>query len=254
MSNDNILKFMKESSFHITNINQALKNAKSEILVDFICLNMASITVVTNKIAIQSDLYIIENYIKKVDNIDIINVDTPCLSQSKSYLKIIGIPYHPHNSSNKCLTPNNAEDIIKQNQIFDNVVLVSKPQVIKVLPKSDMSIIWIDIWDIQSGSKAKYLINRCFNIERYIATICEANMNPGILQCKNCWRWGHAIMSCHFQGSKYVKYNGSHKSENHQQFGWCCKVNKKTNPPHIKTKEGNLCPHSFKCLNCHGDH
>ena len=80
MSNDNILKFMKESSFHITNINQALKTAKSEILVDFICLNMASITVVTNKIAIQSDLYIIENYIKKVDNIDIINVDTPRLS------------------------------------------------------------------------------------------------------------------------------------------------------------------------------
>lgn len=79
MSNDNILKFMKESLFHIANINQALKNAKLEILVDFICSDMASITVVTNKIAIQSDLYIIENYIKKVDNTDIINVDTPGL-------------------------------------------------------------------------------------------------------------------------------------------------------------------------------
>jgi len=79
MSNDNILKFMKESLFHIVNINQALKNAKLEILVDFICLDMASITVVTNKITIQSDLYIIENYIKKVDNTDIINVDTPGL-------------------------------------------------------------------------------------------------------------------------------------------------------------------------------
>ena len=79
MSNDNILKFMKESLFYIANINQALKNAKLEILVDFICSDMASITVVTNKIAIQSDLYIIENYIKKVDNTDIINVDTPGL-------------------------------------------------------------------------------------------------------------------------------------------------------------------------------
>ena len=79
MSNDNILKFMKGSLFHIANINQALKNAKLEILVDFICSDMASITVVTNKIAIQSDLYIIENYIKKVDNTDIINVDTPGL-------------------------------------------------------------------------------------------------------------------------------------------------------------------------------
>jgi len=37
------------------------------------------------------------------------------------------------------------EDIIKQNQIFDNIVLASKPHVIKVFPKLNMTIIWIDI-------------------------------------------------------------------------------------------------------------
>jgi len=79
------------------------------------------------------------------------------------------------------------EDIIKQNQIFNNIVLVSKPQVIKALPKFDMLIIWIDIWDVQSGSKAKSLINRYFNVERFITTIRGANINPGIPQCKNCW-------------------------------------------------------------------
>ena len=45
-------------------------------------------------------------------------------------------------------TPSEVKSIIKQNQIFDNVVLISKPCVIKVSPKSDMSIIWIDIWDV----------------------------------------------------------------------------------------------------------
>ena len=79
MSNDNILKFMKESLFYVANINQALKNAKLEILVDFICSDIASITVITNKVVIQSNLYIIENYIKKVNDIDIININTPCL-------------------------------------------------------------------------------------------------------------------------------------------------------------------------------
>ena len=79
ISNDNILKFMKESLFHVANTNWALKNAKSEILIDFIHSDMASIIVITNKVMIQSDLYIIENYIKKVNNIDIINVNTPCL-------------------------------------------------------------------------------------------------------------------------------------------------------------------------------
>ena len=187
MSNNNIYKFMKNSLLYVVNINWALKNAKSEVLVDFICLDMANIIVITNKDMIQSDLYIIKNYIKKVDDIDTINVDTPCLSQSKSYLKIIGISYFPHNSSNECLTSNNVKGIIKQNQIFNNVVLALKLWVIKVSPKSDMSIIWIDIWDVQSGSKAKSLINRYFNIGRFITIIQGANMNLGISQCKNCW-------------------------------------------------------------------
>ena len=195
MSNDNIIKFMKNSLLYVANINQSLKNTKSEVLVDFIHSDMACVTVITNKVAAQSDLYIIKNYIKKVDDINTINVEASWLSQSKPYLKVIGIPYYPHDLPNKCLTPNDVEGIIKQNQIFNNIVLASKPRVIKVSPKSDMSIIWIDIWDVQSSSKAKSLINRCFNVGRFIATIQEANMNPGVPQCKNCWWWGHATIS-----------------------------------------------------------
>ena len=44
-----------------------------------------------------------------------------------------------------------------------------------------MSIIWINIWDIQSGSRAKSLINQYFNVGKYIVTIRGANMNPGVL-------------------------------------------------------------------------
>jgi len=88
---------------------------------------MACITVITNKVVAQSDLYIIENYIKKVDDINTINVEAPQLPQSKSYLKIISIPYYSHDLFNEHLTSNDVEGIIKQNQIFDNIVLVSKP-------------------------------------------------------------------------------------------------------------------------------
>jgi len=117
-----------------------------------------------------------------------------------------------------------------------------------------MSIIWINIWDVQSGSKTKSLINRCFNIGRFIATIWKANMNPGILQCKNCWWWEHATMSCHIQDSRCVKCSGPHKTENYRQYGWCCKANEKTNPPRLKMKAGTLCLYSFKYSNCHRDH
>ena len=177
---------MKNSLLYVVNINQSLKNTKSEVLVNFIHSDMACVMVITNKVTAQSDLYIIENYIKKVDDINTINVKAPRLPQSKSYLKIIDIPYYLHNLSNKHLTPNDVEDIIKQNQIFDNIVFASKSWVIKVSPKSNMSIIWIDIWNVQSGSKAKSLINRCFNIGRFITIIQGANINPSIPQFKNC--------------------------------------------------------------------
>jgi len=80
ISNDNINKSMKDSLLHVANINQSLRNAKSEVLVDFICSDIFSITIVTNKVTVQSDLYIIENYIKKVKDIDTVNMDVPQLS------------------------------------------------------------------------------------------------------------------------------------------------------------------------------
>jgi len=40
---------------------------------------------------------------------------------------------------------NSIEKILKNNYIFNDIVLASRPRVIKVSPKSDMAIIWINI-------------------------------------------------------------------------------------------------------------
>ena len=117
-----------------------------------------------------------------------------------------------------------------------------------------MAIIWIDIWDSQSGSKAKILINHSFNYGRCIATIRGTNMNPGVPQCHNCWKWGHATFACKSHGSRCQKGGGSHKIKNHRDMAWCCKANFKTNPPRLETKQGEPCPHTFKCINCKGEH
>ena len=93
INGDNIMKFMKESSHHISNINKALRNIKSDISVDFICSDLLDIMVVICKVTSSSDLQVIKNYIKNVNCIDITGVDIPHLLQSKSYLKIIGILY-----------------------------------------------------------------------------------------------------------------------------------------------------------------
>ena len=155
-------------------------NTKANILVDYICSDNTGINIITNKVAHQSDMSIIDQYVKNSNNINSLQVEDSRLPKSKSYLKIIGIPFYPHTNSQEKLTSINIKTILQQNHIFDNIFLTSKLRVIKVSPKSDMAIVWIDIWDVQSGHNAKMLINRCFNIGNYIATIRGANMNPGI--------------------------------------------------------------------------
>ena len=254
MSGDNVSSFLKNSSLNVANINRQLCNAKSDVLVDYIRSDSTGIIIITNKVAQQSDLSIIDQYVKNASDINALQVEDSRLLKLKSYLKIIGIPYYPMINSQDKLTSSDVKTILKQNHIFDNISLISRPRVIKVSPKSDMAIVWIDIWDIQSGKNAKMLINRCFNVGNYIATIRGANMNPGVPQCKNCWKWGYSMFSCRIQGAKCVKCNGSHKSEHYRKFGWCCKANAKTNPPRLETKKGEPCPYKFKCSNCKGDH
>ena len=132
-----------------------------------------------NKVAGALDLQTIEKYVKNSYSINTSYINSPRLPQFKPYLKIISIPYISE-ISNLCITSNKIKSIIKANYIFNNIVLASKLRVIKILPKSDMSIIWIDIWDAQSSMKVKDLISRCFNIRRYIVTIQGANMNSRI--------------------------------------------------------------------------
>ena len=98
MNSDNTVKFMKDSSLHVANINRSLRNAKSEILVDFIWSDQSGIMVVICKVPSQSDLYIIENYVKNVNYIDTSSIEVPRLPQFKSYLKIIDIPYFLHDN------------------------------------------------------------------------------------------------------------------------------------------------------------
>ena len=114
MNSNNIMRFIKKSNLHVTNLNRSLKNIKSNILVNFIYLDPLGITIVTYKVTSVSDLQVIENYVKSPNCIDSTSIKVLHLSQSKFYLKIIGISYYQEGSMN-LITLNIVEDIIKQN-------------------------------------------------------------------------------------------------------------------------------------------
>ena len=139
----------------------------------------------TNNISSGSDLQEIEKYVKSSLSSNADKVLLAQLPQSKLYLKIVGIPFNSE-KTNSCISLDEIKNVLKNNYLFNNIVLAFKPHVIKISPKSDMAIVWIDTWDTQNRSNAKKVINCWFNISSYITTVCSANMNPRVPQCKNC--------------------------------------------------------------------
>jgi len=146
MNSKNANNFMKKLSSHVTNINRVLKNIKSEVMADFIHMENSGLVIMTNKVASALDLQTIEKYVKNMYNIKVNYVESPRLPQSKSFLKIISILYILE-STNMCIFTEEVEKIIKENHIFNNVILASGSRIIKVSPKLDMLIIWINVWD-----------------------------------------------------------------------------------------------------------
>ena len=144
INNTNKNNFMKESSAHVTNMNKVLKNIITDVMVDFIQQDLNSIIIITNKVTLILELQMIGNYVKNTNHINTEEVETLRLPQSKFYLEIIDILYLQENTNTPIIS-SVVEDIIKRNHIFNNIVLVSRPCIIKISSRSDMAIIWVDI-------------------------------------------------------------------------------------------------------------
>ena len=82
---------------HITNINHALKTIKSNMIANFICVEDKGII-----------------------------ITSPRLPQSKSYLKIIGIPFI-NKKTNSYISSDDIKNILKNNHLFNDIILTSKP-------------------------------------------------------------------------------------------------------------------------------
>ena len=154
-----------------------MKDIKLDVLADFIHKVSNGIIITTNKVVAASDLKTIKKYLQSVYNLD--SIKSSYSPMSKLYLKIIKLLYILE-QTNFIITSELIEKVIKETHIFNDIILVLKPYIIKVSPKSDIAVIWINIWDSQSGAKAKMIINQQFNISQYIATIYGTNINPNI--------------------------------------------------------------------------
>ena len=109
---------------HIANINNCLRNIKSNVIADFLQVSNDGVNITMSKPASSSDLTTIEKHIKSINNITSDLIESPRLPKSKSYLKIIGLP---HSIDNNIITPNFIKGILKKTHLFKDVLLASKP-------------------------------------------------------------------------------------------------------------------------------
>jgi len=148
---------INSAHIHVFNVNKCLKNSKSDTFADFIRSNVNGIIITTNKSASDLGLSTIKKYLKNIQNVNPDSIESPHLSKSKSYMKIVGLSY---SSKLGVMTSNIIKGVLKDLHLFKDVILASKPCIIKASPKSDKVVVWVDIWDSQSGSCVKNIINQ----------------------------------------------------------------------------------------------
>ena len=86
----------------------------------------------------------IEKAIKNSEKINKDSVESSCLPQSKSYLKILELSYFAKNM-NEPVISQIVEEVLKKSHIFKDIKFSSKPQVIKASSNSNSAVIWVDI-------------------------------------------------------------------------------------------------------------
>jgi len=70
MDSENSKKSISSSGDHVANLNHALKNIKSETIVNFICVDYRGLIITSNKVALLLDISIINRYVKNYNNVD----------------------------------------------------------------------------------------------------------------------------------------------------------------------------------------
>jgi len=118
ISINNSERVIVQANNYITNINRLLKGTKFKISVDYIWSDYKRIVITTNKVVASSDMNIVEKYMKELNNVDLNDIISLKLLQSKLYLKLLSIPYFLKDTN------------------------------LSIIPDIIERVIWINIWDL----------------------------------------------------------------------------------------------------------
>ncbi|KAF8961243.1 hypothetical protein BDZ97DRAFT_1664522 [Flammula alnicola] len=129
-------------------------------------------------------------------------------------------------------------------------MLAGPPRVIRNSKASSTAHAFFEIYDSQSGQRAKRLINKTFMFRGRVILIRPAVASVGVPLCTRCWRWGHPKTSCKACQPICARCSGPHELEVHRIAASCCKPHPEAKPPTKGTPLASLA----RCPSCHKDH
>jgi hypothetical protein len=198
-------------------VNWGLEQNKSKLCIKAIMgtSRVLGFTLITIRVANSRNLKILKLYVGHMLNTtQDFDLGIP---QSKSYLKIVHVPFLLNNSP---IIPELMSEAMKRHELANNFVLASPPRIARNTKDSDSCMVWFDLWDSQNGKRAVPLVNRHINIGGWTSTIWATSMHPGIPQCHNCWHWGHPTHKCYAHVPHCPKCGGVHRLENHRSHAF----------------------------------
>jgi len=77
----------------VESCNKSLVSTRSKLRVESVRKAWDGMSISTNFVASVAELKVIKQWLKKTASLGEVTKVEPCLSQSKSFLKVLGIPY-----------------------------------------------------------------------------------------------------------------------------------------------------------------
>jgi len=124
--------------------NKGLVSARSKLRVESVHKAWDGVSMFTNSVASVAELEVIKQWLKKTAGLGEVTEIEPRLPQSKSFLKVLDVPYWDSKTS-LSVTPAQVAEALSSSPLFEGVTLASMPCIMKASSSSDMSVIWIDI-------------------------------------------------------------------------------------------------------------
>jgi len=128
----------------VESCNKGLVSAHSKLRVESVHKTWDGVFMSTNSVASVAELEVIKQWLKKTAGLGEVTEVEPRLPQSKSFLKVLGVPYWDSKTSLPVTSAQVAE-ALSSSPLFEGIILASMSCIMKALPSSNISVIWIDI-------------------------------------------------------------------------------------------------------------